>query len=131
MRLAPLILLLSAACAGPRLKPFATDGCTLFPDGTGRDKDLWRHCCVEHDRRYWLGGTRAERRNADRELRDCVAEAGEPKTGEMMRKGVRASGTPYLPTGFRWGFGWRYPRGYKPLTDEERRLVEEKEGATP
>ena len=131
MRLAPLLLLLAAACAGPRLKPFATDGCTLFPDGTAQDKHLWRHCCVAHDRRCWMGGTKSERREADRALGECVAAVGKPKTGEWMRMGVRAGGTPYLPTGFRWGFGWRYPRGYKPLTNEERRLVQEKEGASP
>jgi hypothetical protein len=29
-------------------------------------------------------------------------------------------GTPYLPTTFRWGYGWPFPRGYKVLTKEEK-----------
>jgi hypothetical protein len=123
-----LILLLSVALAGcasqPRLKPFATDGCSLYPDGTSEYRDLWLHCCRRHDRKYWLGGTRAERLKADIELRDCVAAVGQPRIAERMLRGVRAGGTPYLPTRFRWGYGWRYLRGYKPLTDSEKKLIE-------
>lgn len=45
-----------------------------------------------------------------------------------MLAGVRVGGTPYLPTMFRWGYGWPYPRGYKALTDEERQQIEALEG---
>lgn len=124
-----IILLLSMALAGcasqPRLKPFTTDGCSLYPDGTAEYRDLWLHCCRRHDRKYWLGGTRAERLEADIELRDCVAAAGQPRIAERMLRGVRAGGTPYLPTRFRWGYGWRFFRGYQPLTDSEKSLIEE------
>ena len=54
-----------------------------------------------------------------------VSEAGQPELGKLMRTGAGAGGTPYLPTRFRWGFGWRWPRGYGPLSDEEKTLAEE------
>ncbi len=123
---ASLLIFTFAGCAyRPRLRPFATDGCTLFPDGTSEYKDLWLNCCKKHDYEYWMGGTKAERLEADIELRNCVASVGRPKIAELMLKGVRAGGTPYLPTEFRWGFGWSYPRGYKRLTDREKNLIKE------
>lgn len=105
------------------LKPFATDGCSVFPDGTLKYKDLWLECCVAHDKAYWLGGTYEERQAADEGLRACVARVGEPEIAKLMLQGVRVGGSPYLPTRFRWGYGWAYPRGYQPLTEEERALA--------
>lgn len=124
-----LLLMACAACAPrPRLRPFTTDGCSLFPDGSAEHEELWLHCCRQHDFKYWMGGPKADRLTADRELRDCVAAVGRPKTAKWMLRGVRAGGTPYLPTRFRWGYGWRYLRGYKALTDEERKLIDEADG---
>jgi hypothetical protein len=124
--LSTLLILIFAACASPqRLRPFTTDGCTLFPDGTSEHKDLWFDCCKKHDYSYWMGGTKAERLKADFELRACVTAVGQPKTANLMLLGVRAGGTPYLPTSFRWGYGWRYFRGYKPLEIGDYRLIEE------
>jgi hypothetical protein len=121
-----LTLLAVGGCAPtPRLRPFTTDGCSLFPDGNPKNKTLWLACCEEHDRKYWMGGTKAERLDADLELRACVAATGQPRTAEWMLRGTRLGGTPYLPAGFRWGYGWPYPRGYKPLSDAEKKLVEE------
>jgi hypothetical protein len=99
--------------ASEHLQPFATDGCSLFPDGTTEHEALWRLCCVIHDVAYWRGGTYDERLEVDRALQR-----------RLMYSGVRAGGTPYSPTPFRWGFGWPYPRGYKALTEEEREQVE-------
>ena len=122
----PLLLLIFAGCASsPRLRSFTTDGCTMFPNGTSGHKDLWLNCCIKHDYKYWMGGTKAERLQADIELRDCVAASGEPKIAQWMLKGVRAGGTPYLPTKFRWGYGWRYFQGYKALKERDMKLVEE------
>jgi len=92
----------------------------MFPDGTRARKDLWLSCCTEHDRAYWLGGVRKERSAADRALRDCVTRTGKPKTAKLMWVGVRLGGTPYLPVGSRWGYGWRYGRGYAAVTDVEK-----------
>ncbi|WP_216662021.1 hypothetical protein [Niveibacterium sp. COAC-50] len=42
------------------LKPFTTDGCSSFPDGTPWQQTLWLDCCVKHDIAYWIGGTKEE-----------------------------------------------------------------------
>ena len=81
MRLAIVIALLLALAgcrSDPGLKPFTSDGCSLFPDRALISGDDWCDCCFEHDIAYWRGGTRAEREAADAALRDCVAE----KTGD-------------------------------------------------
>ena len=120
-----LFALLAAGCASqPRLRPFTTDGCSLFPNGVPEHKTLWLACCEEHDRKYWAGGTKKERLDADLELRSCVAATGQPRVAALMLGGVRAGGTPYMPTWFRWGYGWTDFRGYRPLTDAERKLIE-------
>jgi|CXWL01.1.fsa_nt_gi hypothetical protein len=123
--LAPFLLLIAfTGCSfQPRLRPYTTDGCSLFPDGTAEHKNLWLKCCQKHDAKYWAGGSKAERLSTDLELRACVAAVGEPAVAELMLNGVRAGGTPHLPTSFRWGYGWSYMRGYKTLTGDEIRLV--------
>lgn len=126
MRLVLLLALLLQvpAALAAELKPFTTDGCTDFPDGVQGHEDLWLDCCVAHDYAYWKGGTREERRKADRELRQCVARVGHPVIANIMLAGVRVGGSPYWPTEFRWGYGWPYGRGYRPLSEEEKRQVE-------
>ncbi len=105
-------MLLCAGCAttadGGRRppKPFVSDGCSLFPDGN------YRTCCERHDLDYWCGGTVAQRRAADRDLQQCVAERGHPARSRLMFAGVRVGGVPWLPLPWRWGFGWPYGRGY-------------------
>lgn len=124
--LTALLLAVTAGCATEgALRPFTTDGCSDFPEGTSRHKTLWQQCCVAHDRAYWQGGTHAEREAADRELQRCVAAVGEPGIADLMLAGVRVGGSPYWPTRFRWGFGWPWPRGYRALTPEERSQVEQ------
>ncbi len=107
------------------LKPFTTDGCSGFPDGTSEHKTIWLKCCTEHDYAYWKGGTYQDRAEADEALRACVAEVGEPEIAALMLAGVRVGGTPYLPTRFRWGYGWPYFRGYKEPTREELDQIRE------
>jgi hypothetical protein len=119
-----LIAVVTHFRSGDDLKPFASDGCSLFPDGTAEDKTLWRHCCVAHDYAYWQGGTHQQRALADEQLKVCVADTGKQGTGRLMLGGVRVGGLPWWPTPFRWGFGWPYPRGYGELTEEEMEMVE-------
>lgn len=122
-----LIFLFIINCSTPRnikLKPFSTDACSLFPEGTKEQKELWLMCCIEHDIAYWKGGTYKERLAADQALKDCVEEVGDPLTAKLMLSAVRVGGSPFWPTKFRWGYGWPYPRGYKPLTEEEKRMIE-------
>ncbi len=78
---------------------FESDGCSLFPDGNYRD------CCVEHDKLYYFGGTKQERKAADRQLRACVRAKGHRFLAPIMYLGVRIGGVGWLPTPFRWGFG--------------------------
>ena len=120
-----LVMGLCVGCAArTTIKPFTTDGCSDFPDGTATHKTLWRNCCVEHDKAYWQGGTYDERRQADKTLRRCVAHVGEPGIAALMLAGVRVGGSPFWPTRFRWGYGWPWPRGYGALTPAERDQVQ-------
>ena len=81
------------------IQPFATDACSMFPDGT------WGECCVEHDHTYWRGGSYWARKRADADLAECV---GGP-LGLVMYIGVRFGGMSIWPTPFRWGFGYPWP----------------------
>ena len=81
------------------LTPFKTDGCSMFPD------HKWRECCVTHDKAYWKGGAKTQRKEADKKLYECVKEKGFPIVAKIMYFGVRIAGVSYLPTPWRWGFG--------------------------
>lgn len=118
-----LFICLAGTVAADDLAPFTTDGCSDFPDGTPSQQSLWLDCCIRHDLAYWKGGTREERLGADQALRECVAQAGEPKIADIMLAGVRMGGSPYFPTSYRWGYGWPYRRGYQPLRNAEKEQV--------
>ena len=101
-------------------KPFVSDGCTFAPS-FGFD-----HCCIEHDRAYWLGGTSEERKAADLAFRDCIHSAGHPILAGIYYWAVRIGGTPLLPTPWRWGFGSAWPDGTREIqkatmTQDEKR----------
>lgn len=117
--------LFSVAVNGSELKPFTSDGCSVFPDGTPSEQELWLSCCTQHDFEYWQGGTHQQRLASDQKLQACVAEVGQPEIAAIMLLGVRVGGSPHFPTEFRWGYGWPYPRPYGPLTSEELALVKE------
>jgi len=105
------------------LKPFTSDGCSLFPDGTIAQKELWLTCCIQHDYDYWQGGTYQQKIASDRALKVCVANVGQPEIAALMMAGVSVGGTAYLPTKFRWGYGWPYPRFYGPLSVDDQQQV--------
>jgi hypothetical protein len=105
------------------LKPFTSDGCSAFPNGTFEQRELWLTCCIQHDYDYWQGGTYQQRLISDKALNRCVADVGQPEIAVLMMAGVRVGGTPYLPTKFRWGYGWSYPRLYGPLSLAELEQV--------
>ena len=106
------------------LKAFTSDGCSAFPDGTFKQKELWLSCCIQHDYDYWQGGTYQQRLASDQALKSCVANVGQPKIAALMLAGVRVGGSPYLPTKFRWGYGWSYPRFYGELSAQELKQVQ-------
>jgi len=79
------------------------DGCSLWPDGD------YRECCEAHDRDYFRGGTKSERKASDKRLRQCVRAKGHKYISKFMYYGVRIGGVSWLPTPFRWGFGQKKP----------------------
>jgi len=78
-----------------------------WPDGT------WGDCCVEHDITYWCGGSRSDRREADRLLRACAARSVTgwrgATLGALLEAGVFVGGAPWLPSPWRWGYGHPFP----------------------
>ncbi|MBU1170027.1 MAG: FAD-binding oxidoreductase [Proteobacteria bacterium] len=115
-----LFSLTSRTLAGEEIKPFFFDGCSSVAEGTKDNPNLWCDCCLEHDMKYWKGGTWTDRRNADLEFKECVSDlSGNPSLGLLFYLGVRVGGSPYYNTSYRWGFGWDYGRDYKTLTDAE------------
>lgn len=123
--LALLALLALAACGGRGLRPFYSDGCSLFPDGVPGDPRRWCDCCFAHDIAYWRGGTRDDRERADVALRKCVlAKTNDPRLAAVMYDGVRLGGAPVFPNWYRWAYGWPYGRTYEPLTEAEAAQAE-------
>lgn len=131
MRIAlALICLLSIAppVVADTLKPFATDGCSMWIDGPPGSPNLWRHCCVAHDLAYWAGGTEEQRKHADEAMKLCIQNAQQPMIASHTYNSVRMGGGPYWPSTYRWGYGWHYlngiwPRGYKtPSPDEQAQI---------
>lgn len=115
------------SCSPDDLKPFESDGCSLFPDGTSKNKNLWCECCFMHDIAYYQGGTEEERIKADEALRDCIiTKTNDTNLANLVYQGVRNGGAWIYPTWYRWGYGWPYGRGYKALTEEEKKAVQEK-----
>lgn len=125
-----LLAALASVCASAfasGLRDFTSDGCSLFPNGTIKDRTKWCDCCLQHDIAYWRGGTEAERKKADEALQDCVIDrTKDTALAETMYLGVRAGGHPAFPAWYRWAYGWDYGRGYKPLTEDEQKRVREK-----
>jgi hypothetical protein len=80
---------------------FVGDGCTWFPDGDYAD------CCLAHDRDYYRGGTKEERKASDKRLAQCVRSKGHKYISRLMFLGVRVGGVAWLHTPFSWGFGQR------------------------
>lgn len=93
---------------------YKSDKCTMFFDCNYAD------CCVEHDKAYFFGGTKKERRAADAALYRCVKGRGHGFIAKIMWLGVRIGGVGFLPTPFRWGFGknWK-PKKVKPKSPGE------------
>ncbi len=121
--MALLLPALSTASAG--LKPFSSDGCSLFPDGTITDRGKWCDCCLTHDIAYWQGGTKTDRKKADLVLHACVLARTQNKVlADTMYAGVRAGGHPAFPNWYRWAYGWQYGRWYKALSDAARASVQ-------
>ena len=112
---------------------FTTDGCTRSPD------DGYAACCIVHDIAYWCGGSAEDRKEADGSLERCLDEKGSG-LGGVYYFGTRVGGMPWLPTPWRWGYGWEWPKGYESLVPHQsvdgifealgaRSLIEQQLGA--
>lgn len=124
-----MFTLINTVYAGDEvIDDFSFDGCSsIAPEGTPSDPALWCECCLEHDIAYWQGGTYTDRLHADEQLRSCVAEKSQcPALGELYYLGVRAGGSPYFYTSYRWGYGFDFGRGYKSLSAQEQAIADQK-----
>lgn len=102
------------------VKPFETDLCTGYKEGTSKIPLLWADCCKEHDLYLWAGGKRKQRRQADRRLRQCVRDKGAPIHGITMWLGVRLGTlSPIKIKGHQWGNAWGSKVRREKLTPEE------------
>jgi hypothetical protein len=61
--LVAMIIMLGCASSS-EIRPFESDGCSQFSDGTRSQRELWKPCCYEHDVAYWRGGTLRTRNSA-------------------------------------------------------------------
>ena len=125
-----IALLIANVCQASDLKPFTTDGCSLWIDGTPEQPNLWRHCCVAHDLDYWQGGSEAQRKQSDERIQACVKQAQGTGMANYIYTNVRWGGSPYWYSNYRWGYGWDYfdgvwPRGYKVPTVAEQQLLDQ------
>lgn len=118
-------LFISITARSEELKPFCSDTCTSYTEGTQENPTAWRHCCIRHDFLYWKGGTKEERLRADQELRSCVRATGNPLVARIMYRGVRIFGGPGFPTSYRWGYGWSRLRPYGAFSPEEAFVVDQ------
>lgn len=82
--------------------------------------------CITHDIAYWKGGTPAERQAADQDFKRCLSDQGYSKISYLYYIGVRLGGSNMINTPFKWGYGWQQERGDGPLTEQEKRLIQEK-----
>jgi hypothetical protein len=104
--------------------PFASDGCTLVPDGTFRDPDRWRDCCVGHDLRLWGGGTNDQRLKADEDLRSCLKERANPLIAQLYFLGVRLGArSPWKISSKKWGNAWGPTFSSRRLSQDEIQLL--------
>ncbi len=108
------------------LKEFKTDNCTMFVDGTVKNPNAWKHCCVDHDLRYWFGGSKAERSLTDKRLRKCVRNTGHKYYAKLMYRSVRIGRHSPVKNKYKWGWGWTSKFDYRALTKEEVSIVNEK-----
>lgn len=103
-----------------QLKPFVSDGCSYWPEGTQSNKTKWIRCCIVHDLAYWQGGSELQKEQVDKEFNNCIEKVEGELMADLMETGVEWGGTPRFQTDFRWGYGWNYNRGYLPLTKKEK-----------
>lgn len=113
------------ALNGEIVRAFTTDLCTGYKEGTRAEPKLWEQCCVMHDLRLWAGGTRKQRKFADKTLRRCVKESGSSWHANWMYLGVRlGSLSPWKLKGKHFGNAFSEKTHYKDLTVSDIETLE-------
>lgn len=106
-----------------KLKNFETDYCTMFLDGPTNQPGLWKHCCLEHDLRYWFGGSERDMDRSDLKLMSCVTKAAGENWGKLIYYGVRTGHHSPIKNKYQWSWGWETKRKNNLLTTEETTYV--------
>lgn len=118
-----ILFLISLNClANPvtPVKPFVTDYCTLYVEGTRAQPNLWRHCCVEHDLYFWAGGSLEDKKATDLRLKSCVEKTGATTQAALIYAGVVIGGrSPIRIKSKQWGNTWGDRPRYLTLTEIE------------
>ncbi len=110
----------------PILRPFFSDGCSSAPDGIpgASEKRQWTDCCVQHDTKYWAGGSKEDKNKADANLEKCMQQKGYPNVAEFYKFFVKKFGGPNSYSSYRWGYGWNYARSYATLSAAEKMQID-------
>ena len=85
-----------------------SDGCSVpwwikwvFPDS-----EETCQCCIQHDKAYYYGGSREDRRKADLACFKCWLDTMHPARAFARWVAIRLGGHPMLKQkGVSWGFG--------------------------
>jgi hypothetical protein len=114
----------SNALQAASLKPFQSDGCTMFMDGPVGKPNLWKHCCFEHDLRYWFGGSDQQMKQTDLFLKACVKDAADGFWAGLIYNGVVAGHSSPVKSKYHWSWAWEPKREEKELSVSEKIYVE-------
>lgn len=126
LKLLTLLFILTASfCAQAelKLKSFETDGCTMFLDGTRKEPGLWRNCCVDHDLRFWFGGSQEDMDAADLRLKSCVDKVAGATWANLIYTGVRTGHHSPIKNKTQWSWGWTEKRKNIKLTSDEIAVI--------
>ena len=115
---------LSYSAENEVLKPFLTDYCTAYAEGTREKPELWKHCCVEHDLYFWSGGSKADRDATDLRLKSCVEATGAVAQARLIYMAVSIGGkSPIRFKTKQWGHAWEKRERYIRLNETETATV--------
>ena len=103
-----LLFLIPLSSIALELKPFETDGCTFFIEGTKRYN--WSKCCLKHDIDYYFGGSIHRRRSVDQKLKQCVQKKAGKVLALIMRAGVGIGHLSPIKSKYAWNKAWNKSR---------------------
>jgi len=101
------------------LQEFETDTCTFFFDGN------WQDCCIKHDLRYWYGGTKKEKYQADQKLESCVYKKSNRFISRLIYSGVRVGHYSPIKSRFKWGWGRDQKERSMSLSSDEKKELKQ------